>query len=209
MPTLTLLTPPAAEPLTLAEAKSWLRVEIADDDALISGLISAARALAEKETGRSFLTQQWRLTAADWGDRRAWSLADWQSSPRSITLPRAPLQSVESIRYRPSASADLVTLSTSIYRVIPGDPGKVVPISGAFPPVDGSDGSIEVEFTAGFADAIAGVEPGTAEPIRLAIRYALGTWYENRESTIVGTTATELPNGSKLILSALKTGVYW
>jgi len=47
-------TPPA-EPVTLAQAKAWLRVESGDDeDALIAGLIAAARMRAEAHTGRCF-----------------------------------------------------------------------------------------------------------------------------------------------------------
>lgn len=38
-----LLTPPAIEPLTLAEAKLYLRVAHEDDDGLITSLIAAAR----------------------------------------------------------------------------------------------------------------------------------------------------------------------
>ncbi len=47
-------TPPA-EPVTLAQAKAWLRVESGDDeDALIAELIVAARMRAEAHAGRSF-----------------------------------------------------------------------------------------------------------------------------------------------------------
>src|SRR4051812_22094950 len=35
-----LLTPPAAEPITLAEAKAYLRVDNGDDDAVITALIA-------------------------------------------------------------------------------------------------------------------------------------------------------------------------
>ena len=56
----TQLTPPAAEPLTLAEAKLHLRVDadITDDDSLITALIVTARQQAEHRTGRSLVSQQ-------------------------------------------------------------------------------------------------------------------------------------------------------
>ena len=37
-----LIAPPAAEPVTLAEARTWLRVDVNDEDAAIGSLISAA-----------------------------------------------------------------------------------------------------------------------------------------------------------------------
>jgi len=55
-----LLAGPAVEPVTLEETKAHLRVEFADDDALIAGLIKAARDCAESATNRKLITQPWR-----------------------------------------------------------------------------------------------------------------------------------------------------
>ena len=56
-----LVTAPAAEPLTLAEAKLHLRVDDTADDALIGALITAARQHAEHDTRRALVTQTWKL----------------------------------------------------------------------------------------------------------------------------------------------------
>jgi len=72
------LTPPVAEPLTLDEAKAFLRVEHDDDDDVIAALIAAARRHVEI-TARCALAsdvpddlrQAIRLLLAHWYDHRA------------------------------------------------------------------------------------------------------------------------------------------
>ena len=58
---LQLVTPPAEEPVSLADAKLHLRVDFTDDDALITSLIAAARQAAETLTGRQIVTARWKL----------------------------------------------------------------------------------------------------------------------------------------------------
>ena len=66
-----LLTPPAVEPVTLAEAKAYLRVEHDDDDDVIAALIAAARSHVEAQTRRALITQTWQLRRDSWpGDGR-------------------------------------------------------------------------------------------------------------------------------------------
>jgi hypothetical protein len=55
---LTVETAPAIEPVTLAEAKQHLRVDIADDDTYIEALIVAARQYAEEYLDRALISQQ-------------------------------------------------------------------------------------------------------------------------------------------------------
>lgn len=59
---LSCVTPPSGEPVTLAEAKLYLRVDSSDEDALIGDLIPAARVAAENWMKRSLMTQSWKLT---------------------------------------------------------------------------------------------------------------------------------------------------
>ncbi len=46
-----IITPPAAEPLTLAQVKAHLRLDGNADDALLTSLIAAARRYLEATTG--------------------------------------------------------------------------------------------------------------------------------------------------------------
>ena len=75
--TSTLIAPPGEEPVTLAEAKAWCRIDAADEDALVSALIAAARLQVESLTGRALITQTWRLTMA--------------CAPRLVELPVIPV----------------------------------------------------------------------------------------------------------------------
>ena len=52
-----LLVGPAVEPVTLAEAKSYLRVQHDDDDDVIAALIAGARVHVEAQTRRALITQ--------------------------------------------------------------------------------------------------------------------------------------------------------
>src|SRR3954471_1677907 len=68
---------PAVEPLTLGEAKAFLRVDGTDDDMLIADLIVAVRMLAEGWLRRSLIGQSWQL-AFDGG------------VPETVWLPMGP-----------------------------------------------------------------------------------------------------------------------
>jgi hypothetical protein len=63
-----LLTAPAAEPLSLTEAKAFLRVEHDDDDAIIASLVASARNHVEALTRCGLITQTWRLALDRWPD---------------------------------------------------------------------------------------------------------------------------------------------
>lgn len=52
------ITPVSTEPISLSNAKTYLRVDFTEDDDVISGLITRARSYAETVTGRALATQQ-------------------------------------------------------------------------------------------------------------------------------------------------------
>lgn len=160
---LRLLTPPAAEPVTLTQAKNQCRVTISTDDELISAYITAARELCERWTHRAFFNQTWRLTLDHFplypwwqGTSRITDRHDWwyySSVWRGymIQVPRPRLVSVTSIKYMD------VTLTRRILDpdsyIIDGssEPGRIVPAPGCFWPYTQvyQPGSVQIDFVAG------------------------------------------------------------
>lgn len=181
---LQLISPPAAEPVTLDEAKAHLKVDTADDDALIGTLIAAARSRAEWHTGRAFLTQSWKLSLD------AWPCAG------GIEIPLPPLQAVTSITtYALNDTATV--LDPSLYQVDTASaPGRVALRFGVVPPVDlRRINAVEIAFTAGYGSA----ESDVPAPIREAILEFVANAYTNR-----GDTAGELPLDALALLAAYR-----
>jgi uncharacterized phiE125 gp8 family phage protein len=147
---LQLITPPAAEPVTLADAKAHLKIETTDEDALITTLMTAARARAEWHTGRAFITQSWILRLDAWP----------QDGIAEIPLP--PLQAVTEVAV--ISPYDIRTvLNPLVYRVdTASGPGRV--IFAAAPPSLRNKDCVEIAFTAGY---------GAASAVPAAVREAI------------------------------------
>ncbi|MGQ0740924.1 MAG: head-tail connector protein [Alphaproteobacteria bacterium] len=139
---LELITAPAEEPVSLADAKAHLRVDTNDDDALITRLIAAARQAAEEATGRAFVAQTWRLWLDGWP-------SEW-----AIELPRPPLIGVSSITaYDRNGNATVVDAETYLVDAA-ARPGRVVFDTTVLPPVIlRAANAIAVEFDAGYGAA--------------------------------------------------------
>jgi len=180
-------TPPATEPVTLNEAKDHLRVENTDEDALISGLVSAAREMAEAYTQRQLITATYTM-----------KINDFPPGEAAIPLPRTPLGSVSAITYI-DADGSTQTLGTDVYEVLDDDseawvvlkPGQIWP-SARFEKYE----AVTITFTAGYG-AIASSVPAA---VRSAMLLIIGNLYENRESVVLGTISSTLPMGVKTLL---------
>lgn len=158
---LQLLSPPASEPVTLAEAKAHLKLDTTDDDALIATLITAARARAEWHTGRAFVTQSWRF------------ILDAIPPGGVIEIPLPPLRAVSEIAVA-DANGIRRVLDTPEYAVdTASEPARVVV---AAPPrnLQRFD-AVEIAFTAGFGDASA-----VPAAVRQAILTIAGDLYTHR-----------------------------
>lgn len=204
---LTLLSPPASEPVSLPEAKDWMRVDIGDDDALIQSLVTAARQHAEDLLGRQFVTATWRLSLDCFpGGRAGWGalLAPWAWDRAMVRLPKAPLQSVSSATYYDLAGT-LQTLPATAYDADPAsDPGRLSLAFGqSWPVTRPMPGAVRIDFVAGY-----GAAAQVPEGIKTAIKLLAAHWYENREAVVTGTIASKIPLAVESLLASQSNGEY-
>ena len=175
-------TEPASEPITLAEAKSYLRVDSSGDDALITSLISTARKLCEEHTQRAFMTQTYNLfldALEDvddglWEGIRTGAYINYYKN--YIELPMPPVVSVSHIKtYDDNDTA--TTFSADNYYVDNArQPARVVLRTGeTFPTALRVANAIEVRYVTGYSSASA-----VPEPIKFAIYQVLTYLYEHR-----------------------------
>ncbi len=158
-----LIEPPAGEPLTLLEAKNYLRVGHDADDALIQSMTAAARVQVEAHTRRALLTQTWRIV-----------LDRWPASA-AIPSPVSPLREVIAARVRDEngdaqeMDADIFIANTaSSPGMIAFDAGRVIQPARAI-------AGIEIDIEAGY-----GLASDVPAALVQAIRLLLARAYEYR-----------------------------
>lgn len=177
---LRLLTVIGAEPVTLAEAKAVCRVDadITADDAMITGMIKAARGQAEQITCRTIVRAQWERSLDAFPEG-------------GIELAWPTVETINSIAYVDAAGA-LQTLSSALY-TLDGreDPGWAMPAEGAdWPATLDTANAVRVTFTARWLE---GGTDACPEDIRSWIMMRVATLYKFREHVAAGVSVAELP----------------
>ncbi len=157
---------PATEPVTLSDAKTFLRVSGSTEDAVISPLITAVRQTCEAWTGRALVTQTWTLWldafpkgprghAPDQGYFQL-PVSHFDATRNAIELPRPPLQSVTHLKtYDPKDQATVFAASNYLVDNA-SEPGRIVLNASSFWPANlRSAQAVEIEFVTGYGDATA------------------------------------------------------
>ena len=176
MPGLVLVTAPTEEPITLAEARAFLRLPAdatgdsslqAEENSLVNRLIAAARRQGETVSERSFVTTTWRL-----------KLNAFPASGEPIRLPRPPLISVSSITYI-AVDGTSTTLTSTLYSAITsGEVGEVWEAYGeSWPSTRDQQDAVTVNYTAGY-----GAQSALPEDLKVAVGEVVRHWYERGES---------------------------
>jgi uncharacterized phiE125 gp8 family phage protein len=181
-----LLAGPAVEPLTLAEAKDYLRVETADDDDVITALVAGARTLVEAQTRRALITQTWRLV------RDA-----WPEVGRLQVLP-APLRSVAAARYY-DADGGPHAIDTGVFLVDSASSLLAFP-QWSMPAPGRAAAGIEIDVGVGYGDTSVSVP----EPLRQAVRMLVAHWYEHRGLVAAGRNVAFMPAAVAALISPFR-----
>lgn len=179
---------PVATPVSVDEAKSHLRVEVADDDALIQAYLEAATQWCEEFMSRALMPQTWEVHLARW------------PGGRKLTLPRPPVVSVSWVKAFDEAGAETLMDPAGYVVDTVSEPGAVTLLStaswpapaAALRPVSG----VMVRYVCGYAD-----DEAVPAAIRQAIKFLTGHYYENRESVVVGNVqAVQTPEAVRALL---------
>ena len=158
---LTIKTPAATEPVSVADLRAHARLDDNGDDADLERIITHARAWSEAFTGRTFIKTVFTLTLDAWPSKGV------------VALPCAPALTVDAVRVLDAAYTPTVVAS-SAYRLVGQD---LVPLD-TWPAPGATYGGIEIDFSAGYGTTGAEVPAG----ITGAILKAAAFLNENRES---------------------------
>jgi len=162
-----LLTPPAAEPVTVDEAMAHCRVEHDAERALFERWIAAGRRFVEGDTGLALISQTWTADFDTWDER-------------ALRLRPNPVAAVTGVAVWDGSA--LASQSLDGFQLVAGRPALLFVADTVTPPVPmRSRAGIRVTFTSGFGDAGSDVP----EDIRQAILFLVAHWHENRTPTAV------------------------
>ena len=175
----------STEPVTLAEAKLWIRHGLASsdtsEDAMISAMISGAREIAEERCKRSFVNHTYEIIRDSFPD----------DSTGPIKLPRPPISSSATdltITYYNTTDGLTTTIPTTALTVDHlSEPGKVAPSYGHEWPMDAIDrpDAITISYKAGNNTAC-------PQPVRTWIALRAAGYYAQREAFVAVTMLTPM-----------------
>lgn len=196
-------TPPATEPVALADAKLHLRVDTTADDTLIASLIQAAREHVERVCQRALMPQVWterrttfpgtpdlqNIPGAPFGFLRVPNLVQ-----QTILLVGGKVRVVDSVTYVDDTGASQTLDPAAYITDLTTEPAQVVPAYGtSWPATREQPGAVAVQYQVGYADA-----NSVPAALKAAILLILADLYANREAA-VGGPIVENPAVSRLL----------
>lgn len=157
------LEPPVEEPVSLDEARSFLRLDQADEDDLLAMLLTAARLMVEAACGRCLVDQHWRIVVDRWPQEG------------EIRLPLSPVSAILAARVYDEAGLAQPVDPAALSLESLSDP-PLIRIAGGVPTPGRDHGAIEIDVVAGFGPAATDVPA----PLRQAVLRLAARWFEER-----------------------------
>lgn len=154
---------PDAEPVTLDEAKTHLRLYSKSFDTEIMQVVAAAREWCESQVSRTLRTETTRTLSLVrwWGQHRYWDYWDIGHSTRHNTkhfvqLPYPPLLDITEIKFYDADDIDTVLDAANYQIVLSTDgPGRIEWATNAtIPGLSVRADAVRITYTAGYATAI-------------------------------------------------------
>jgi uncharacterized phiE125 gp8 family phage protein len=175
------ISAPAAEPVTVAEAKLHSRIDGNTDDAVITSQLLAAREYIEALIKGPLMQRSYRLRL------------DRFPSGNTLMVPGFPVVSVTAIRYIDGAGTQQ-TMSNALYALNADQSPCRIALNrsaNAWPTVYNMEGvwSVEVEYIAGYANAAA-----VPQALKQAMLLVFGHWFDNARETASPENLREVPH---------------
>ena len=181
-----IVTAAASEPITLAEAKNFLRVDNSDDDDLIEALITAAREMCEQYTRRILVTTVIDEYFDGFPNYRTPEDKD------IIYLSRGPVQSIQSLKYVDEIGSEETVSSSSYVSDIISEPARVASVAGWFA-TGGIINQVIVRYTVGTSVA------DIPKPLKQGMMLIISELYDNR-----GDRVRQLPTASEYLFNPFR-----
>jgi uncharacterized phiE125 gp8 family phage protein len=187
------VTPPEAAPVSLADAKAFVRVDFSDDDVMLAELIDAATEHVEEATGRQFMPATFMMTARC-----------FPYDGGLLRLPRSPLIEVDSVAYRDRDGAVHTLVENVDYLVDDGAvPPTIEPVV-RWPDTGDYPDAVQVTFAAGYASD-GGSPPYYPIPARAQVAIkALVAWWYGQAEPVSDKPAHELPYHLTRLINGLR-----
>lgn len=181
-----IVTAAASEPITLSEAKNFLRVDTTADDDLITALISAAREMCEQYTRRILVT----TTIDEYFDGFPDNVRPVDRD--IIYLSRGPVQSVTSVKYVDAIGSEQ-TVDTAAYVVDTiSEPARIASTAGWFA-TNGIINQVIVRYVVGTdVDSI-------PKPLKQGMLLIISDLYDKR-----GDNVRQLPTASEYLFNPFR-----
>tara|TARA_R110000744_G_scaffold278092_2_gene390377 strand:- start:6563 stop:7165 length:603 start_codon:yes stop_codon:yes gene_type:complete len=187
-------TPNATQVVTLAEAKSHLRVDFSEDDAYINSLCMAAQETFENYCNVILMDTTISQFCSYWTDtQQLYHSPISGSGEASVTsieyFVNGTLTTWPNTNYIPNIHACPVTIWTAE--------------NETYPTQDVRPDAIKIIYKIGYNN-IANVPDGAKQAIKILV----GQWYENRQEAVVGRSVGRIPMTATYLMNKYKIATF-